>query len=186
MAKLIAFDVETPNHRNDRMSAIGITVIENGVITKSGGTLIDPEAPFDEFNMELTGITPAAVQGAMTFDRLWARIGDLFAENVLLAHNAPFDMRVLASCLRAYGLPCPKTLDYACTCSMARRFLPQMESHGLAAMCDRYRIELDHHKADSDARACAAIALRFMAEGRDLTPFYRKYDVRRMKTLPFE
>ena len=28
--RFIAFDVETPNSRNDRMSAIGITVIENG------------------------------------------------------------------------------------------------------------------------------------------------------------
>ena len=31
--RYIAFDVETPNARNDRISAIGVTVIEDGAIT---------------------------------------------------------------------------------------------------------------------------------------------------------
>ena len=31
MERFVAFDVETPNYRNDRMSAIGISVIEDGV-----------------------------------------------------------------------------------------------------------------------------------------------------------
>ena len=35
-SRYIAFDVETPNHLNNRMSAIGISVIENGkIIEKS-------------------------------------------------------------------------------------------------------------------------------------------------------
>ena len=28
--RIIAFDVETPNYRNDRMSAIGVAVVERG------------------------------------------------------------------------------------------------------------------------------------------------------------
>ena len=32
MSRFIAFDVETPNYQNNRMSAIGITVIEDGSI----------------------------------------------------------------------------------------------------------------------------------------------------------
>ena len=47
MLRYIAFDVETPNRFNNRMSAIGITVIENGVITKKLYSLIDPETSFD-------------------------------------------------------------------------------------------------------------------------------------------
>ena len=33
--RYIAFDVETPNRWNNRMSAIGITVIEDGEIVRS-------------------------------------------------------------------------------------------------------------------------------------------------------
>jgi DNA polymerase III epsilon subunit-like protein len=185
LESLIAFDVETPNHRNDRISAIGITVIENGVITQSVGTLVNPETYFDPFNIALTGITPEAVRSALTFDRLWERIGDAFCGNILLAHNAPFDMGVLSKCIADYGMAAPDTLRYACTCNMARRFFPRMEHHGLADLCCWYGVSLDHHKADSDARACAEILLRYVEDGFDIRPFYRRYDVRLRKTLPF-
>ena len=56
--RYIAFDVETPNYANDRMSAIGITVVENGVIVDEIATLVNPESHFDYFNIQLTGITP--------------------------------------------------------------------------------------------------------------------------------
>lgn len=185
MLPMIAFDVETPNHRNDRISAIGIAVIENGEITQSTGVLIDPETEFDAFNIALTGITPEAVRGKMTFPALWERIGPAFSENLLLAHNAPFDMTVLAKCLRHYEIDCPAFLSYACTCRMARRFYPYMSHHGLADMCELYGIPLDHHKADSDARACAELAVKYAEYGKDITPFFRRFDVKKMKTLPY-
>ena len=56
--RYIAFDVETPNFANDRMSAIGITVVEGGQIIGTYDTLVDPEEHFDRFNIRLTGITP--------------------------------------------------------------------------------------------------------------------------------
>ncbi len=183
--RYIVFDVETPNRYNNRISAIGITVIENGVITQSVGTLVNPETYFDPFNIALTGITPEAVRSALTFDRLWERIGDDFCGNILLAHNAPFDMGVLSKCIADYGMAAPDTLRYACTCNMARRFFPRMEHHGLADLCCWYGVSLDHHKADSDARACAEILLRYVEDGFDIRPFYRRYDVRLRKTLPF-
>ncbi len=180
---MIAFDVETPNRFNDRISAIGITVIENGEITQSLGVLVDPETEFDAFNIALTGITPEAVHGKMNFPQLWERIGKAFSENLLLAHNAPFDMRVLAKCLRHYELQYPETLRCACTCQMAKRFYPYMQHHGLADMCELFGIELDHHKADSDARACALLALKYASYGKDITPFIRRFSVAEMKTL---
>ena len=35
MSRYIAFDVETPNSRNDRMSALGLSVIEDGRIARA-------------------------------------------------------------------------------------------------------------------------------------------------------
>lgn len=48
--RYIAFDVETPNSFNDRMSAIGITVIEDNNIVDTFYSLVNPEAKFDDFN----------------------------------------------------------------------------------------------------------------------------------------
>ena len=44
MPKYIVFDVETPNRYNNRMSAIGISVVENGTIKRSYFSYVDPEA----------------------------------------------------------------------------------------------------------------------------------------------
>ena len=42
----VAFDVETPNCRNDRMSAIGVVIIENREQTTNFYSLVNPEEPY--------------------------------------------------------------------------------------------------------------------------------------------
>ena len=72
--KFVVFDVETPNSRNHRMSAIGVSVVENGQIVKEWGTLVNPECHFDDFNIALTGITPEMAAAAPTFPEIWERL----------------------------------------------------------------------------------------------------------------
>ena len=67
----MVFDVETPNFKNDRMSAIGVAVVENGLVVEEFSTLVNPEAGFDWFNIQLTGITPEAAEQAPAFPELW-------------------------------------------------------------------------------------------------------------------
>lgn len=52
--------------------------------------------------------------------------------------------------------------------------LPNMK-HNLNVMCDHYGIALDHHKADSDAHACAEILLRYMESGVDVSGYVKKF-----------
>ena len=54
MSQFTVFDVETPNRMNSRMSAIGITIIEDRQIEKEFYTLVNPETHFDPFNTMLT------------------------------------------------------------------------------------------------------------------------------------
>ncbi|MFH1879469.1 MAG: exonuclease domain-containing protein [Bacillota bacterium] len=104
MSRYIVFDVETPNCLNNRMSAIGVAVVENGAVTAEYYSLVNPEAGFDSFNVRLTGITPEMVKNQPVFPALWGQIKPLFESGVLVAHYAPFDMGVLDKCLRAYGV----------------------------------------------------------------------------------
>lgn len=174
MARYIAFDVETPNRYNNRMSAIGITVIENGNITDSFFSLVNPEQPFDWFNTQLTGISAAMVADAPTFPKLWEQIEPLMHSGILVAHNASFDMSVLRSCLRDYGIPWQSAVPGVCTVIMGRRLLPGI-SHKLNDLCDYYGICLNHHQADSDSRACAEILLRYIESGANPEQFIRTY-----------
>lgn len=60
-ARFIVFDVETPNRYNDRISAIGITVVENGAVTDRFFSYVNPQTFFDSFNTKLTGISESKV-----------------------------------------------------------------------------------------------------------------------------
>ena len=88
----VAFDVETPNTRNDRMSAIGIAVIKKNQIADTFYTLINPETYFNAFHMELTHIGPQTVKHAPTFKQAWPTLETYLDQGILLAHNATFDI----------------------------------------------------------------------------------------------
>ena len=100
--RYIVFDVETPNRNNNRISAIGITIIENGSITNTFYSLVNPDTTFDKFNIKLTGISPDMVKDKPNFPELWPTIKPLMDDGILVAHNATFDMSVLYNCLKHY------------------------------------------------------------------------------------
>ena len=172
--RFVAFDVETPNRYNNRMSAIGISIIEGTEIADSFYSLVDPLQPFDWFNTKLTGINEETVFDAPTFPELWPTIEPILSSGILVAHNASFDMSVLRSCLKGYDIHWKPEVKGLCTVSMGRRLLPDI-SHKLDSMCDYFGIALNHHQADSDSRACAEILLRYLEAGAEPENFVKTY-----------
>ena len=170
----VAFDVETPNSRNDRMSAIGVVVVEDGEQTTSFYSLVDPEEPFDAFNIQLTGITPRMVCNQPTFPVLWELLRPLLDKGILCAHNAPFDLGVLAKCLRDYGIEWKASAEYVCTCQMGRRLLPQAKNHRLNTLAELLDLPLQHHNALSDTKACAGLLQYYLGQA-DLKQFWKRY-----------
>ncbi len=174
MSRFVVFDVETPNRMNNRMSAIGITVIEDGVITEEFFSLVNPEQGFDYFNVQLTGIDEEKVADAPTFPELWEKIEPIMSSGLLVAHNAVFDLGVLKKCLRGYDIEWKPYVRYLCTVQMGKRMLPGMK-HNLNILCEYYGIALDHHQADSDSHACAEILLRYLEDGAELKNHFRTF-----------
>lgn len=156
------------------MSAIGITVIEDGMITRKLYSLINPETGFDSFNTRLTGISEEMVQDKPTFSQIWDKIEPIMSSGFLVAHNAQFDMSVLKCCLCDYEIAWKKSAPYLCTVQIGRRVLPKM-SHKLNSLCDYYGIRLNHHHAGSDSLACAEILLKYIESGTDINQFIKTY-----------
>ena len=182
--RYVVFDVETPNSRNDRMSAIGVTVVEDGELVDELVTLVNPETYFNRFNIQLTGITPDMAAEAPAFDELWPILKPMFDSGLLVAHNAPFDMGVLAKCLRAYCVEWRDTAAYACTVQMGRRCYPALPNHRLNTLCEYLSIPLDHHQAGSDSRACAQLLLNYIDRGLDVRKFQKTFDFHYLRTSP--
>ena len=181
--RYIVFDVETPNRANDRMSAIGVAVVENRRIVDELSALVNPETWFAPFHVALTGIRPEMAARAPDFGTLWRTLEPVFSGGTLVAHNAPFDMSVLAKCLRAYCIDWRDTVWYACTCRMGRRCYPRLPNHKLDTLCAYLDIPLDHHQAGSDSRACAEILIDCLDRGTDIRRFRRKYDLLNCRTV---
>ena len=172
--RFVVFDVETPNRANNRMSAIWITIVENGRISEEYYSLVNPETRFDHFNVQLTGINENTVKDAPVFPELWAEAEPLMSSGILVAHNAVFDLGVLKRCLNDYGITWKQTARYLCTVQTGRKLLPNI-SHKLDLMCGYYGIELEHHHAASDSRACAEILLRYIQSGANISSYIRTY-----------
>lgn len=177
LSRYVCFDVETPNAKNDAVSAIGIVILEGDRVVQKYYSLVNPEQCFDSFNVNLTGISEETVKDAPTFPVLWETIRPLMSSGLLVAHNAPFDVSVLKKCLARYDIEWMPEFEYVCTCNLARKCFPDLENHKLRTLCDEFDISLDHHNAMSDTEACAEILRKCLLEGIDPSEHtYRSID----------
>ena len=156
----VAIDFETANEQRHSACEIGLCVVRNGQVVESRAWLIrPPELRFNSFNTYLHGIAAQHVRNEPEFDGLWPALQPYLEGRLVLAHNAGFDLSVLRSLLTRYALPYPH-LRYACSLALARRVWRGQPSYRLNALAATLDIPLDHHRALSDAVACAHLAIR--------------------------
>jgi DNA polymerase-3 subunit epsilon len=164
--KFVAIDFETANYSPDSACALGIVAVENGRITRKEYSLIRPPKNYFVFSY-LHGIRWSEVRSQPSFIEVWDSFADLLCgADFLLAHNASFDRRVLSACC-AFADREPVLLPFICTVRVARsvwNFRPA----SLDNVCSQLGISLRHHHAESDALACATIAIRAMELGFSL------------------
>lgn len=160
MIDFCAIDFETATHEPSSACEMGICVVENGEIVKTETWLIKPPSfpYFHPRNIEVHGICAHDVCDAPTFDEIWHEAQDLMYGNLMIAHNAGFDARVLRSCLNHYGFFMPK-LRYVCSISIAKKSWKNLPKYGLRSLADLHNIQFNHHRAGADAEVCAKISL---------------------------
>ena len=154
-----AIDFETANSSSASACSVGMVKVRDGDIVDRAYWLIKPPIGHDEFwewNTRIHGLVAADVVDAL----LWTeQLPDLvaFADgDILVAHNAGFDMGVISAACVATYVETP-AFDYACSLQVARRTY-HLDSYRLpvAAMAAGFE-DFDHHNALADAEACAAI-----------------------------
>lgn len=153
-----AFDFETANSQSHSACQLGVAVVENGRLVREKSWLIKPPEKFFTFTY-LHGINYAMVKEQPSFCELWPEIREYFTGQIIAAHNADFDIGVLAATLAHYGLFMPAfyVID---SLAVARRAWPKLTNHKLSTVAAHLQVALTHHDAASDAKACAEIVLR--------------------------
>jgi DNA polymerase III subunit epsilon len=158
--KFVAFDVETANADLASICQLGVVVFEEGSVSETWETLVNPEDYFDGFNTLIHGIGPEDVKDAPKFPEVFERLKGYLYGNIV-AHHTAFDKISVSRVSSKLGLPvidC-RWLD---TAKVARRSWLEFsqKGFGLGNLANHFGLDFRHHNAAEDARACGLILLR--------------------------
>lgn len=163
----VVFDLETTGAKAPpcRITEIGAFRVKGGKITEEFQTLVNPETPIPIFISQLTGITDSMVKNAPTFREVADKFLDFIGDSVLVAHNAPFDMRFLNHEIGKIYTDYRVGNPHLCTVKLSRKLNRNVLNHRLKTLAEYYSVSLvNHHRASDDARATAHIFVNLLNE----------------------
>lgn len=154
----ICFDIETTglSAARDKITEIGAVKVENGIITDKFSTFVNPEMPIPQKITQLTGITDEMVKDAPSQSEAVSAFLEFAGDNVLVAHNAPFDTSFIAKACEDMG----REYNYTSidTVEISRAILTDIKNCKLDTVAKFLRLgEFNHHRATDDAEMLAKI-----------------------------
>lgn len=152
-----AIDFETAYYAPESACAIGLVRFRDGKEVGTHYTLIRPPELYvrPDF-IDIHGLTADMLRDQQTFDRLWPAIEEFIGDDVLVAHNASFDKRVLSSTCLHYNIMIPGN-RFVCSLQASRKAWPELRSFKLTSLGSHFNIVYDAHNALDDARTCGKI-----------------------------
>ncbi|WP_114166255.1 3'-5' exonuclease [Exiguobacterium sp. TNDT2] len=155
---ILAIDVETANRDSRSICSVGWSLLVDGEIIETNQLLVNPEEDFDAGNIRVHGIRPSDVWDAPALpevlEQLYPTLRDV---DLVMAHNASFDMGAFKKAIAKYDLYTFPTIEYGCTVKLSRKLYPGLPNHKLNTMAEYLNVPFVHHDAAEDARVCALL-----------------------------
>jgi len=156
-------DFETANQMPQSACSVGLAKFDEcGNVVDRFYSLIKPPRGYDYFyarNVEIHGIRSRDVVDAPDFAYIWPEIEYFIDEDFIVAHNARFDVGVLTSLLRYYGIEIPD-IRYLCSLQISRKVWPQFRSHALTSLSAQFGLDYNAHNALDDAINCGKVFVK--------------------------
>ncbi len=163
---ILAVDVETTG-----LSAIRDRIVELAAVRWQHGDettyseLVNPGRPMPHAALRVHGITDAMLANKPSVAAVLPAFLEFCQADMLVAHNARFDLAFIREECRRVRLTPPDIPVYD-TCLIARKLLPTAPRHSLEAVKETLGLGYGQtHRAHDDARDCLHIFLRFMEMG---------------------
>ncbi len=157
----VSFDLETTGLSvlDDDITEFGAVKIKNGQEIDRLQSLIKPNKKISEKITKLTHITNEDVMNAPTIEEFLPKILEFFGDDVLVAHNATFDVGFINEILRRHNMPSLNN-PWIDTLPLGWKILPDLKFFRLGNIARHYRIAYDGevaHRADYDADVLASV-----------------------------
>ena len=160
----VCIDLETTglDPKRDKIIEIGAVRVEQGEVVEEWETFVNPGQELPKRIVELTGICDEDLSGAQPIREILPKLFAFLGENALLGHSILFDFSFLKKAAVNEKMSFEKQgID---TLKIARKYLKDLESRSLGALCRHYGIPHSAHRALGDARATAALYRKLAAE----------------------
>jgi DNA polymerase III subunit epsilon len=158
-AEFLVVDTETNGLGGDacELTEVGAVLVGGGELHDRWASLVRTNTPLRRGIQRFTGITQAMVDGAPPLESVLEPLEQRLRGRVMVAHNAPFDRRVLRQAFSRGGLEWPEP-PVICTAALARTMLPLQRERRLGAVADALGIDVERaHRALADAETCARV-----------------------------
>ncbi|WP_201517820.1 3'-5' exonuclease [Gulosibacter hominis] len=156
----VAVDFETANRRGGVSACqIALVRIDSGQVVDRACTYIKPPPGFDKFEFTSKhGISARDVANAPLWPEIAAWVAAFHGGLPVYAHNAPFDAGVWSDLDSYFGTQTFPEIFF-CSYRTAQRIVPGLENYKLPTVTSALvpEFKLNHHRADSDAEACALV-----------------------------
>lgn len=154
----VVIDFETTgfNPYNDKIIQVAAVKYRNHELVDQFVSYVNPERSIPDRITSLTGITNYRVSDAPTIEEVLPLFLAFLHTNVIVAHNASFDMRFLKSNVNMLGLPEPKN-NVIDTVFLAKKYMKHAPNHKLETLKRMLGIRLSSHNAFDDCITCAAV-----------------------------
>ena len=149
----VALDLETTglDAKHDKIIEIGAVNVRKGIITERFSVLVNPGQELVQTVIDLTGITNEDLKSAPHISEVIQSLLDFIGDDNLLGHSILFDYSFVKRAAVNAGKQFENQgID---TLRIARKYLPELESRSLSALCTYYEIEHHAHRALEDAVA---------------------------------
>lgn len=151
-------DIETTglSYRTEKITEFGAIKIKNGEIIDTFECFVNPEKPIPYEVIKVTHITDDMVRDAETIEQVLPKFLEFIGDDVLVAHNANFDIGFIRHFAELQGRKLENT--YIDTLSLAREMFPDYKKHKLGIIADNLGIRVDvAHRALDDVKTLVKV-----------------------------
>ncbi len=151
-------DIETTgiSRQTEKITEFGIMKIKDGKLIDTFECFVNPEKSIPPKVVEVTNITDEMVRDAETIDKVLPKVLEFIGDNVLVAHNATFDIGFIKYNADILGLEFNNT--YIDTLALAKELFPDFKKYKLGIIAEKLGIKVDvAHRALADVETLVEV-----------------------------
>lgn len=157
-ATYCVLDIETTglSKLTEKITEFGIMKMKNGEVIDTFECFVNPEKPIPERVVEVTNITDDMVKDAETIDKVMPKVLEFIGDDVIVAHNAEFDIGFIKYNAEQLGLKLDNT--YIDTLALAKELFPDFKKYKLGIIAEKLKIKVEvAHRALADVETLVEV-----------------------------